>query len=174
MVDGGNDKAQRTKMSLPRAPSPEEFMGKLEKILNEADKEKARNEFVDTLHEVVYGNSDIDLGQQERRLGGYLKPLAPLFEKAYVVGGNHYERATGNGSEGKMIGPKLENNGTKEVVYVDDYLQRGQTPYLDNYGLLQLHSAGYRGGQDARTSLMNIIQKHRKRPCRHSDGRRLP
>ncbi len=158
MVDGGNDKAQRTKMSLPRAPSPEEFMGKLEKILNEADKEKARNEFVDTLHEVVYGNSDIDLGQQERRLGGYLKPLAPLFEKAYVVGGNHYERATGNGSEGKMIGPKLENNGTKEVVYVDDYLQRGQTPYLDNYGLLQLHSAGYRGGQDARTSLMNIIK----------------
>jgi hypothetical protein len=158
MVDGGNDKAQRTKMSLPRAPSPEEFMGKLEKILNEADKEKARNDFVDTLHEVVYGNSDIDLGQQERRLDKYIKPLAPLFEKAYVVGGNHYERATGNGSEGKMIGPKLENNGTKEVVYVDDYLQRGQTPYLDNYGLLQLHSAGYRGGQDARTSLMNIIK----------------
>ncbi len=158
MVDGGNDKAQRTKMSLPRAPSPEEFLGKLEDILNDSDKERAKTKFINELHGVVYGNSDIDIGQQEKRLDKYLRPLAPLFEKAYVVGGNHFERATGNGSEGRMIGPKLENSGTKEVVYVDDYLLRGETPYLDGYGLLQLHSAGYRGGMDARTSLMNIIK----------------
>lgn len=158
MVDGGNDKAQRTKMSLARSPSPEEFLGKLERILNETDKEKAKVDFIDTLHDMVYGNSDVDIGQQEKRLDKYLRPIAPLFDKAYVVGGNHFERATGNGSEGRMIGPKLENSGTKEVIYVDDYLLRGETPYLDTYGLLQLHSAGYRGGMDARTSLMNIIK----------------
>ena len=158
MVDGGNDKAQRTKMSLPRAPSPEEFLGKLEAILNDNDKEKAKKDFISELHKVVYGNSDIDLGQQEKRLDRYLRPLGSLFEKAYVVGGNHFERATGNGSEGRMIGPKLENSGTKEVVYVDDYLLRGETPYLDKYGLLQMHSAGYRGGVDARTSLMNTVK----------------
>ncbi len=157
MVDGGNDKAQRTKMSLPRAPSPEEFLGKLEKILTEENTEKARKDFIETLHEVVYGNSDIDIGEQERRLDKYIKPLAPLFDKAYVVGGNHFERATGNGSEGRMLGPKFENNGTREVIYVDDYLLRGQTPYLGNYGLLQMHSAGYRGGMDARTSLMSTV-----------------
>ncbi len=158
MVDGGNDKAQRTKMSLPRSPSPEEFLSKLESILAENDTEKMKKDFVDELHKVVYGNSDIDLGEQERRLDRYIRPLAPLFDKVYVVGGNHYERATGNGSEGRMLGPKFENNGTKEVVYVDDYLLRGQTPYLDNYGLLQMHSAGYRGGADARTSLMNTVK----------------
>ena len=158
MVDGGNDKAQRTKMSLPRAPSPEEFLKKLEDILNDNDKEKAKSNFMSELHKVVYGNSDIDLGQQEKRLDSYLRPLGALFEKAYVVGGNHFERATGNGSEGRMIGPKLESSGTKEVVYVDDYLLRGETPYLDKYGLLQMHSAGYRGGADARTSLMNTVK----------------
>ena len=158
MVDGGNDKAQRTKMSLPRAPSPEEFLGKLEDILNDNDKERAKSNFTSELHKVVYGNSDIDLGQQEKRLDRYLRPLGSLFEKAYVVGGNHFERATGNGSEGRMIGPKLEGSGTKEVVYVDDYLLRGETPYLDKYGLLQMHSAGYRGGADARTSLMNTVK----------------
>ena len=158
MVDGGNDKAQRTKMSLPRAPSPEEFLGKLEDILNDDDNERAKNNFVSELHNVVYGNSDIDLGRQEKRLDTYLKPLGSLFKKAYVVGGNHFERATGNGSESGIIGPKLESNGTKEVVYVDDYLLRGETPYLDKYGLLLMHSAGYRGGADARTSLMNTVK----------------
>ena len=158
MVDGGNDKAQRTKMSLPRAPSPEEFVGKLEDILKDDNKENTKTKFISELHKVVYGNSDIDLGQQEKRLDNYLKPLAPLFDKAYVVGGNHFERATGNGSEGRMIGPKLENGGTNEVVYVDDYLLRGETPYLGDYGLLMMHSAGYRGGVDARTSLMNTIK----------------
>jgi predicted HTH domain antitoxin len=158
MVDGGNDKAQRTKMSLPRSPSPEEFLRKLEDILDDSDKDRAKTNFVSELHKMVYGNSDIDLGQQEKRLDEYLRPLGPLFEKAYVVGGNHFERATGNGSEGRMIGPKFENNGTKEVIYVDDYLLRGETPYLDKYGLLQMHSAGYRGGADARTSLMNTVK----------------
>ncbi len=158
MVDGGNDKAQRTKMSLPSAPSPEEFIGQLENILKTEDKDKAKKDFIAALHSVVYGNSDIDLGQQEKRLDKYLKPLAPLFDKAYIVGGNHFERATGNGSEGRMIGPKFENGGTREVIYVDDYLLRGGIPYLDKYGLLMLHTAGYRGGVDARTSLMNIIK----------------
>lgn len=158
MVDGGNDKAQRTKMSLPRSPGPEEFLSNLEKLLTNKDDNEVKNKFIDTLHDVVYGNSDIDIGQQERRLNTYIRPLAPLFNTAYVVPGNHYERATGNGSEGRMLGTMFENNGTKNVIYVDDYLLRGETPYLGTYGLLEMHSAGYRGGADARTSLMNTVK----------------
>ena len=158
MLDGGNDKAQRTKMSLPRAPSSEEFLGKLEDILNDEDKDHAKRDLMSEFHKMVYGHSDIDLGEQEKRLNYYLSSLAPLFDKAYAVGGNHVERATGNGSEGKLIGSILEDSGTKEVVYVDDYLIRGETPYLGDYGLLMMHSAGYRGGADARTSLMTTIK----------------
>ena len=163
MIDGGNDKLQRTKMSLTRYDAPEKLIEKLEDILK-ADsqyqsnaKNNLKEEFYRIIGDLLYKGSDSDIFRQESRLDTYLKPIAPLVSGVYSVGGNHAEKATGNGSEGYLVSSKFQSWNTPNVVNVDPMLMRNEIPYLDNYGLYLVHSAGYRGGFDARSALLKEL-----------------
>jgi hypothetical protein len=158
MVDGGNDKAQRTRMSLPKAITPEELLKVLETLSVEKNSKKRTQGLIDALYDSIYLHSDIDIGRQLKRLEQYIAPIAGLVHAVYAVNGNHFEKATGNGSEADATGMYYKSHGTDEVIYPDFIQERGQNPMLGNYTLLQFHSPGYRGGADARTSLMNIVK----------------
>ncbi len=157
-VDGGIDKAQRTKMSLPTAPTPEDLQEELNNIEKITDYGQRIKKMETMLYESVFGHSDLDIGRQLKRLNTYIKPLAPLFSTVYLVNGNHMEKATGNGSESDAKGSKYKDNGTKEVVYADALLENDMNPTLGPYVLYLTHSPGYRGGLDARTGLMNVVK----------------
>ena len=158
MLDGGNDKAQRTDMSLPITPTPEEINSELEKLKDEKDYVTRIEKFKGIMSKALYGYSDIDLGRQMDRLGTYLKPIAKQVSKVYAVEGNHVKKATGNGSESRLKKSLYLDNGVEEVILPDELEDVEQNPMLGSYSMLMYHSPGYRGGIDARTALMYIAR----------------
>jgi hypothetical protein len=157
MVDGGNDKAQRTKMSQPRVPPPEDLLNSLESVLQKRKSRTRRKILESLLHDVVYGHSETDIGRQLDRLFSYIAPLGELFSTVYATNGNHFEKATGNGSEARAKAFVYRNGGA-QVVFPDELQENGQNPTMGPYVLTLVHSPGYRGGLDARTTLMNTLK----------------
>ena len=172
-VDGGNDKLSRTRMQVSYLKPPEELLPELENDLNSGLEEALKSDSIEaieakvkyikdkwsaTLSDILYGNPTIDITSQFNRLSYYIKPLSQKFDDNYLVGGNHAEKATGNGSEGHVIAPIIRG-GDSKVINVDEYLLRNEFPKIGNYKAYIIHSAGYRGGLDPATTLFDDVVK---------------
>ncbi len=172
-VDGGNDKLSRTRMQVSYLKPPEELLPELENDLNSGLEEALKSDSIEaieakvkyikdkwsaTLSDILYGNPTIDITAQFNRLSYYIKPLSQKFDDNYLVGGNHTEKATGNGSEGHVIAPIIRG-GDSKVINVDEYLLRNEFPKIGNYKAYIIHSAGYRGGLDPATTLFDDVVK---------------
>ena len=172
-VDGGNDKLSRTRMQVSYLKPPEELLPELENDLNSGLEEALKSDSIEaieakvkyikdkwsaTLSDILYGNPTIDITAQFNRLSYYIKPLSQKFDDNYLVGGNHAEKATGNGSEGHVIAPIIRG-GDSKVINVDEYLLRNEFPKIGNYKAYIIHSAGYRGGLDPATTLFDDVVK---------------
>ncbi|MGC8698707.1 MAG: hypothetical protein ACP5RE_00780 [Candidatus Acidifodinimicrobium sp.] len=170
-VDGGNDKLSRTRMQVTYLKPQEEIISDLDKNLTsgledvlksdsveaiEARLKQIKETFSNTLGDILYGNPTIDITAQFNRLSYYIKPLSRKFDDSYIVGGNHAEKATGNGSEGQIISPMIRDVDSK-VVLVDEYLLKNEFPRIGNYKAYITHSAGYRGGLDPATALFEDV-----------------
>ncbi|MEM3190840.1 MAG: hypothetical protein QW292_01845 [Candidatus Parvarchaeota archaeon] len=168
-VDGGKDKLERTRMQVTFLKPPEELIPDLEKDLTIKPEELSnigteaarlkiinmKNKLISTLEDLMYGNPTIEIGSQLDRLGYYIKPISRLFDDSYLVDGNHFQSATGNGSEGRAIASIIRSE--TEVKLADEYLSRNELPKVGNYNVYLLHTAGYRGGLDAATTLLDEV-----------------
>ncbi len=153
MLHGGSDKASWTDILWPQRGTRDELLKKLRDA-------KTVEEKANVLRELLDGVATPDLGRQAREADKVLiSRIANYFDTAYVVDGNHVEKAAGHAGESGFLGPILEHAGTREVKYPDQVSLRNEDLTLGPYNLFMLHSPGYRGGVDAGTALAYKVIK---------------
>ncbi len=153
MLHGGSDKANWTDILWPQRGTRSEMLKKLKEAKTLEDK-------ITVFREAIDGVAIPDLGKQVREADQVLmRRIAKYFDTAYLVDGNHVEKAAGHAGESGMLGPILQNAGTKNIVYADQESLANRDISLGPYTLFMLHSPGYRGGVDAGTALAYKVVK---------------
>lgn len=153
MLHGGSDKANWTDILWPQRGTRSEILKKLKGA-------KTLEEKIGVFREAIDGVAIPDLGKQVREADQVLlRKIAKYFDTAYLVDGNHVEKAAGHAGESGMLGPILENAGVRSIVYADQESLANRDISLGPYTLFMLHSPGYRGGVDAGTALAYKVVK---------------
>ena len=152
ILHGGADKANWTDILWPQRGTYDDSLAKLEKA-------KTKEQKTEVLRELIYGVALPDLGTQNRQAEAWLSGIAKNFDTAYIVPGNHVQKAAGHASETGFLGPDLKSDGRPRIIYTDTLSLQNKPVEMGPYKLMLLHSPGYRGGVDAGTALMNKVKK---------------